>query len=389
MPLPRRAFLGRSAGVLCGLNAPGLLARAAAGATGPGETVLVVVQLSGGNDGLNCVVPYSDPAYRAARPTLAVPAADVLKIDGEVGFHPDLRGFADLLDAGELAVVRGVGYPNPDRSHFVSTDVWHRAAVPGEHGRVRTGWLGRTLPMLGGPGTGLHVGGGAAPGALLGDAGPAPSVRDAAAYRLRGGFVPSAQSSAGLLGQVEAATAAAAASSDRVRRAAGDPAGAADYPASGLAERLELVARLIAADLPERVFFTELPGFDTHAVQPATHPGLLAELGGAGAAFFADLRARGHADRVVLMAQSEFGRRVAENGSTGTDHGAAGPVFLAGPRVRAGLLGAAPSLTDLDGGDLRWRVDFRTVYAALLGGWLGVDAAAVLGGRFEPAPVLA
>ena len=290
--------------------------------------------------------------------------------------------------------MRGVGYPNPDRSHFVSTDVWHRAALPdGGDGRVRarTGWLGRALTELGGPGAALHVGGGEAPGALLSSSGPAPSVRDAAGYRLRGGAaVPGTSPGAGLLAQVEAAAASAAASSARVARAfdADGPA-AADYPATGLADRLKLVARLIDAGLPERVYYTELAGFDTHAVQPATHPALLAELGGAVAAFFADLSARGQARRVVLLAFSEFGRRVAENGSGGTDHGAAGPLFLAGPVVRAGLLGAAPSLTDLDGGDLRWHTDFRTVYAAVLRDWLRVDADAVLGGRFESAAVFA
>ena len=394
MSLARRSFLASSGGVLCGLNAPGLLGRAAAagGAKG-GERALVVVQLSGGNDGLNAVVPFADPAYRKARPKLAIPPADVLKIDGETGFHPSLRGFADLLEAGSLGVVRGVGYPNPDRSHFVSTDVWQRAALPdGADGRVRsrTGWLGRALPQMGGVSAGLHVGEGEPPGALLGDAGPAPSLRDAAAYRLRGRSAPPPATAAGLLGQVEAAAAEAAASSERVRRATeANAPDAAGYPDTGLAERLKLVARLIDADLPERVFYTDLPGFDTHAVQPATQPALLEELGGAVAAFFADLRARGQADRVTLLAFSEFGRRVAENGSGGTDHGAAGPLFLAGPRVRGGLIGPAPSLTDLDGGDLKWHTDFRTVYAALLRDWLGVDADAVLGGRFEPAAVFA
>ena len=391
----RRSFLARSAGVLCGLNAPGLLGRAAAAGDGnSGETVLVVVQLSGGNDGLNCVVPFSDPAYRKVRPMLAVRPADVLKVDSETGFHPSLRGFADLLENAELAVVRGVGYPNPDRSHFVSTDVWHRAALPdGGDGRVRGP---HRVAGAGPDGTGRARGGPArgrreAPGALLSAAGPAPSVRDAAAYRLRGGAaVPGTSPGAGLLAQVETAAASAAASSERVARAFdADGRAAADYPATGLADRLKLVARLIDAGLPERVYYTELAGFDTHAVQPATHPALLAELGGAVAAFFADLSARGQARRVALLAFSEFGRRVAENGSGGTDHGAAGPLFLAGPRVRAGLIGAAPSLTDLDGGDLRWHTDFRTVYAAALRDWLRVDADAVLGGRFESAAVFA
>ena len=406
MPHPRRSFLARSAGVFCGLAAPGALRAAPAGEVAGGETVLVVVQLSGGNDGLNALVPLRDPAYRAARPKLAVPAADALRVDAETGFHPSLRGFADLLEAGSLGVVRGVGYPRPDRSHFQSMDVWHRGVAPAADGanadgmssdsrvRAATGWLGRALPLLGdsgrGPAAGLHVGEGEPPLAMRGTAGPAPSLRDAGAYRLRGaaGPVPS-PAGGGLLGMVRAANAAAAASSERVRAAVERGGDAGAYPNSGLAERLKLVARLIDADLPERVYYTDLPGFDTHAVQPATHPGLLAELGDAVAAFFADLAGRGRADRVVLVAFSEFGRRVAENGSGGTDHGVAGPLFLAGPRVKGGLIGAAPSLTDLDDGDLRWHTDFRTVYTALLQNWLGVDAAGVLGGRFGPADVLA
>ena len=402
MSHPRRTFLARSAGVLCGAAAPGLLGRAAFAAPrsdrpGGGQNVLVVVQLSGGNDGLNTVVPLRDPAYRKARPTLAVRAADALKVDRDTGFHPRSRGFADLLEAGSLAVVRGVGYPNPDRSHFESMDVWHRAVVPGAGGadsrvRANLGWLGRALPELGGPAAGLHVGTGEPPAALFGASGPAPSLRDANTYRLRGAVTPDATSAmpgGGLLGLVRGATAEAAASSDRVRRAVERGGGTANYPATGLAERLKLVARLVDAGLPERVYYTDLGGFDTHAVQPATHPDLLGEVGGAVAAFFADLTDRGQAGRVTLLAFSEFGRRVAENGSGGTDHGVAGPLFLAGPKVKAGLLGVAPSLTDLDAGDLRWHVDFRTVYAALLRDWLGVDDAAVLGERFEPAAVFA
>ena len=403
MSHPRRSFLTRSAGVLCGLATPGLLGRAARAApradrAGGRETILVVVQLSGGNDGLNSVVPLRDSLYKRARPTLAVDRRDALRIDADAGFHPKLSGFADLLADDSLAVVRGVGYPNPDRSHFESMAVWHRAVVPGADGeradqaRAHLGWLGRALPLIGGPGAALHVGAGEPPAALLGTAGPAPSLRNADAYRLRSGTPAPAfpeASGGGLLDLVRGATAEAAASSERVRRAVERGGGDAGYPRTGLGERLRLIARLIDADLPERIYYTDLPGFDTHAVQPGVHPDLLGELGDATAAFVNDLTARGHADRVVLTAFSEFGRRVAENGSGGTDHGVAGPLFLAGPRVQAGLLGVKPSLDDLDDGDLRWHVDFRTVYAALLRNWLGVDDVAVLGECFEPAAVLA
>ncbi|MEM9702842.1 MAG: DUF1501 domain-containing protein [Planctomycetota bacterium] len=398
MSHPRRSFLARSAGVLCGAAAPGLLGRAgfaAPRADRPGaeSTVLVVIQLSGGNDGLNTVVPLGDPAYRAARPTLAVNRRDALKIDAETGFHPNLTGFSGLLDDGALGVVRAVGYPNPDRSHFESMAVWHRGVAPGDEaaGLTKLGWLGRATPTLGGAGSALHVGGGEPPAALLAASGPAPSLRDAASYRLRGNAPPTTAAAApgGLLGLVQGATAEAKASSDRVRRAMSRDDGPARYPQTGLAERLKLIARLIDAELPERIYYTEHGGFDTHAVQEGTHPRLLKELGDAAAAFQADLAARGQAKRVVLMAFSEFGRRVKENGSAGTDHGVAGPLFLIGDGVQPGLIGPAASLTDLDEGDLKWKTDFRTVYAALLQNWLGVDAAGVLGQSFDPADVLA
>ena len=271
--------------------------------------------------------------------------------------------------------------------------MWHRGVAPGEGGAEpggggRFGWLGRSLPGLGGPRAALHVGGGEPPAALFGASGPAPSIRDAAAYRLRGAApAASALSGGGLLDVVRAATAEATASAARVREALDAGDGGASYPATGLGDRLKLVGRLIRAGMSERVYYTDFGGFDTHAVQAAHHPGLLAELGDAVAAFFADLRDAGQAERVTLLAFSEFGRRVAENGSGGTDHGVAGPLFLAGPKVRAGLIGEHPSLTDLDAGDLKWRADFRTVYAALLDDWLGIDADAALGGRWERAAV--
>ena len=389
MPLTRRRLL-RSAPVLCGVALPGVFGRVApaAGSAKRTDTVLVVVQLGGANDGLNTVVPFRNPDYLAARPTLKV--TDALPIAGSgtgaIGLHPAMKPLAEQYERGRVGIVQGVGLPRPNRSHFEAMDVWHRGTPDADE---RLGWLGRAVPRLDG-GAAVSVGAGDPPLALFGAGGPAPSIRSAESYRLERAAKLTGRPVAGgsLLDVVRASQAEAVRSAARVAEATGRGKTGGTYPATGLGERLSLVADLIDAELPERVYHTALDGFDTHAVQPATHERLLGELAGAVAAFLDDLADRGHLGRVLVLGFSEFGRRVAENGSLGTDHGAAGPVLLAGGGVRSGLIGAHPSLTDLDDGDLKTHTDFRRVYAALLDGWLGVDSAAVLGGRFAPADVL-
>jgi uncharacterized protein (DUF1501 family) len=398
MSLSRRDFMAASA-LAGGWMMPAFLRRAALAAPAADrpdamDTVLVVIQLTGGNDGLNTVIPYKHPVYAASRPTLKQAAADIRRIDDELAFHPALGGFSRLLEQQQLAIVQGVGYPEPNRSHFTSLDIWHKAARDPEQEPL--GWIGRTAPMLGQNRGAIYVGGGETPLALFGATGYAPSLESLDEYRLRvaasgddpqkraavEGFARPAAGDAGLLDFVRSSARETYASAARVQQAATQYDTPVIYPDTPLATHLKLVAQFLAADVPERIYYTALDGFDTHAGQGAAHAGLLQTLGDAVAAFHEDLAHHGQQQRVVTMTFSEFGRRVAENGSQGTDHGTAAPMFLIGQRVRAGLIGAHPSLDDLESGDVKFHTDFRSVYAAVLDGWLGVPAGEIVPGEF-------
>lgn len=399
--LTRRQLLARSPALVAfGSLTPRLWLQAAEQQRGTDDRILVVVQLSGGNDGLNTVVPFRHDVYRRNRPTLAVPAADALKIDAELGFHPSLRGFADLLEAGRLAIVQGVGYPQPNRSHFESMDIWHTCRRKDEP--RPDGWLGRYLDR---PETrassdipALHLGGEQQPFALAAAHVRTPTVRALEQFRLRtrGSEMPrevsdlattSRSGDDDLLGFVQTSTTTALSVAERLAASqSAVPDGR--YPATELGRKLGTIARLIASGLSTRVYYVELDGFDTHAQQKEAHAGLLRQVGDAVSAFLTDLQAHGLGDRVLLTAFSEFGRRLAENASEGTDHGAAAPLFLAGSAVRGGLIGQHPSLTDLDEGDVQYHTDFRRVYAALLERWLDCDSEPILGGRYAPIEAL-
>jgi uncharacterized protein (DUF1501 family) len=385
--LTRRGFLQASS--LCALApaVPLFVARTArAAAADKDRRVLVVVQLDGGNDALNTVVPLAGPAYEKLRPTLKLPKKNLLRVSDALGLHPSLRPLDKLLQAGRLAVVPGVGYPNPNRSHFQSMAIWHTARLDPEE-RKGYGWLGRALDPRGGT---AYAVGPTVPPALRGRRSAAVAlgrVEDvlladpASARQALGPETPNE-----LLAFVRRQAVDAHAAADKLARLAGGGDGGL-YPASGLGERLRLVARLLKADVGARVFYTVQGGYDTHAAQAFAHANLLAELAAAVAAFFDDLQAVKLAERVTLLTFSEFGRTIKENGSAGTDHGTAGAVFVAGPAVRGGAAGALPSLTDLDRGEPKMTTDFRGVYAAVLEDWLGVPSADVLGGAFEPAPL--
>ena len=398
MTISRRAFLGASA-VAVGSGLPLVFQRAAWAAPksdepGGDQTVLVVVQLTGGNDGLNTVIPFRDPLYRAARPTLRQSASDVKKINDELGFHPAMQGFADLLEAGQLAIVQGVGYPNPNRSHFESMDIWHKATP------ARTeqfGWLGRSLPELK-TGRGLYLGHGEAPLAMFSTLGHAPTVGTLKDYQLKTGpgelgkgrratIETLASLPAGddpLLNLVKSSTQQTYASSKELERVSDAYESATPYPETALGKNLKLIAQLLDAGIPERLYYTTHDGFDTHAGQQESHARLLKELSEAVAAFQKDITQKGHGKRVLLMTFSEFGRRVKENGSAGTDHGVASQMFLVGELVKPGLLGEHPSLHDLTDGDLKHHTDFRQVYATLLDQWLKVSSQTVLGSTYSP-----
>ncbi|MEQ8791836.1 MAG: DUF1501 domain-containing protein [Pirellulaceae bacterium] len=406
MNTTRRTFLqstlGASAVMALSGGAPRFLLEAAArdteqGETEPGDdTVLVVVQLTGGNDGLNTVVPIEDDAYYRARPRLAVAKSDAIKIDDQFGLHPALTGMAELFKSGELAIVQGVGYPRPNRSHFESMDIWHSCRRKSQ--ARPDGWLGRYLDAAamadGRDVPALHLGDKKLPLALVGQDVRVPSVRSIDRFRLTaapdvrkvvdGLATAERPTDDDLLGFVQSSTTAALEASRRVEAAKRGYRTEVDYPDSGLAGQLRTVAQLLDAGLSTRVYYVELDGFDTHAQQADVHRALLAELSQAVHAFLRDVAAHGHGDRVLLMAFSEFGRRVSENASQGTDHGAAAPMMLAGRRVRGGLHGGQPSLTDLEDGDLKHHTDFRQVYAAILEKWLAWSSKSVLGEEFKP-----
>ena len=407
MHLTRRKFLatltGGSAVISFGGHVPEFLAQAAAAEPASGkDTILVVVQLTGGNDGLNTVVPHNHAEYRKARPKLAIPAGDVLKINDTIGLHPSARGFSDLLEGGKLAIVQGVGYPDPNRSHFESMDVWHTCQRKGNP--RTTGWLGRFLDAsqqatdVDAPA--IHVGFEKQPLALAAEKVRVPSFASPESFRFQDGgsrhlresihalVSRDKEQSGSLLGFMQSSTTSALATSERIAEAVRDYRTPIAYPESALATRLKTVAQLIDADLKTRIYYVELDGFDTHSQQAAAHSALLQQLSGAIRAFVEDVAHHGHGDRTLVMSFSEFGRRVAENASEGTDHGAAAPMFLAGAKVRAGLVGEHPSLDELDDGDLKHQIDFRQVYATLLERWIGCSSKSVLGGNFQSIDVL-
>ena len=403
----RRDFLKTAAGtsiVSFGVTAPGFLSRAAlAEQTQSGDAkgkVLVVIQLSGGNDGLNTVVPYKNDKYRSMRPTLAVAENDVLKIDDDLGFNPALDGVAELLESGRLSIIQNVGYANPNRSHFESMDIWHSCH---RKDKIRsTGWIGRWLDQRsadGLPAGGVHIGQEEKPLALTADRVPVTSIASIDRFRLQltgRGTVEDAKidklldskrdNRSNLLDFVQKNTKTAVATSDRIGEAVKAESTGVTYPDNRLGEKLELVAKMIRSNFPSSVYYVTLNGFDTHAQQSGAHTSLIREWSSSLKAFMDDVAASGNAERVLAMTFSEFGRRVKENASEGTDHGAAAPVFLAGP-VKAGLHGTLPDLDDLSDGDIRFKIDFRRVYSTALS-WGGWNASDVLGKEFEKLPVI-
>jgi uncharacterized protein (DUF1501 family) len=397
--------------------------------------ILVLVTLYGGNDGLNTVIPYADATYQSARPGLAHAASDAIHLDDALGLHPALTGLKRLWDAKQLAVVLGVGYPAPNRSHFRSMDIW-QSAVPETD--EPTGWLGRwldaqthdpmralslgaTLPLLlqghkaaaaSIPTGQLKLPGGAAAASLLGSLEtPYPGEPDLAAFVAQSGSdligvlhdvatilaaQPSTASPSGNLepaGTAPTSTSVAGAGGAPNHAASASPASSAASTASPsggeLGAQLDVVSRLIKGGAPTQLYSVSLGGFDNHAAEKAAHDRLMAELDGAVSGFLAGLAGTPSADRVVVATYSEFGRRVAANASGGTDHGTAAPLFVAGPGVKGGFYGTQPSLTDLDQGDLKWSTDFRAVYATLADKVLGTDPKAVLNGKtFTAVPFL-
>ena len=379
--LSRRHFLQSSLLALAP-TVPVFVARTAQSAqTGTDRRVLVVVQLDGGNDALNTIIPHADPSYAKLRPTLKIDPKNVVKVTDEVGLHPSLRPLDKLLQAGQLGVLPGVGYPNPNRSHFASMAIWHTARFDKED-RGGYGWIGQALDPSAGS---SYVVGSAVPRAVRGRRSAAVSLGRIEDVLLAD--ADSAKKAVGpaigddLLSFVRRQAVDAHNTGERLARLT-QGADAGRYPATTLAERLKLTARLLKSNLGARVFYTTQGGYDTHSGQRFAHSGLLSEFAGAVAAFFEDLKEAKLADQVALLAFSEFGRTIKENGSAGTDHGTAGAVFLAGPGVKGGLASRMPSLTDLSGGEPKMTTDFRRVYATVLSDWLGLPEHTALGENF-------
>lgn len=402
MPANRREFLrllGTAGVVSLAGPAPSMWSRAFAAESAPQrERILVLVQMAGGNDGLNTVVPINNDTYYKARPGIAIGKNSALKLNDNFGLHPAMTGFRDLWESQRLAIVQGVGYPKPDRSHFRSMDIWHAAHF---QERIPNGWIGR---LLDGTATNQSAAWEAAcigldklPLACLGERVVPPTIQRLDEFRLSHAGRDSAVVSASAWKQAATATSAvseldflrrsataAVTSAERLASLSKEYRSATAYPSTGLSQRLKLVAQMISADLPARVYFVTLDGFDTHAQQLPGHAALLSELSGAVSAFFADLDDKGRGNQVMLATFSEFGRRVAENGSLGTDHGAASVLFAVTPAGKGGFYGTAPSLTDLDDGDPKFTTDFRRVYATLLERWLQRPAQPILGEAFTP-----
>jgi uncharacterized protein (DUF1501 family) len=410
-PTTRRDFLALStkgASLLAFSHfAPEFLVQSALAAVPAPEkdrTVLVVVQLAGGNDGLNTLIPLEDPDYYRLRPTLGIPKDKVLPIAEATGLHPSCTALQKLYGEGKLAIVQNVGYPNPNRSHFRSTEIWETGSSSDEF--APTGWIGRFLDNAC---TGM----------------PSDSRDPVAVHLTNGvpqsfmsehshstfGLVPgggnrrdneeSRQLLEGMLAKPEAAVDASPndnrsflrqalmdtlVTERKVQRVLGEYRPGVPYPGSPLATSLRNVAALVAARLPTRVYFVSLGGFDTHSNQLFQHAALLTQLSEALAAFQKDLESKRLDAQVTTMTFSEFGRRPSENDSRGTDHGTAAPLFVMGSKIKGGLHGTPASLKLERNQDLLFSTDFRRVYATALEGWLGSPADQVLGAKFERIP---
>lgn len=402
----RREFLRGGLGLAAaGLTVPAWLHRTviaadAAGAPalngGASDRVLVVIQLSGGNDGLNTIVPFANDHYQKSRPTLRLKPDELLKVNDEIGMHVKLAPLKNLLDEGHAAILQGVGYPNPNRSHFRALEIWHTASDSNKF--ERSGWIGRYFDheCEGSPAAGVAIGG-RTPQAFSSKKGAGITLSRPDAFKWRqtlSGDGPLAQAERraynamhkSLRDDADFLTRTALnaqITSERVRTAAGRATSHADYPNSPLGADLRNIAAMIGGGLGSRIYYANFGGFDTHSGQWQRHPGLLGIFASAVAAFYNDLKAQGLAHRVLVMCFSEFGRRVRENASGGTDHGVAGPMFFIGGALKPGVQGAHPSLTDLDAGDLKSHTDFRRVYATVLEDWLGANARTILGRTFD------
>lgn len=401
--LSRRDLFRTGGMIAIGLTAPRWLStlahaeviRQAKGGKALSDTVLVVCQLSGGNDGLNTVVPYANKKYYELRPTIGITEDKVLKVSNDVGFHPSLVGIEELYKQGKVAVIDNVGYPNPNRSHFKSMDIWQSASPDLA---LKYGWVGRHLDQQ----------------ALTGPLNPVValglSTEKPRALSAKNASIPcfasltDIQSMVGdadmerMLRQIQGPEAAQGSNArvvQQANKAALDAIAALKvqlatytpkqkYATDPFGRGFQQIAQIVATSPATRVVYFSAGGFDTHARQAESHDRLLKGFGDAVNAFQKEMEAVGKADKVIVLVFSEFGRRCYENASSGTDHGAGGLMFLVGSKIKGGLYGGLPDLVNLQNGDLKHNVDFREVYASALDNWMGGDSEVVLGQKFSP-----
>lgn len=417
MPMHRRKFMYTTAwGGVIGMAAPRLFAENTKETQAP---ILVVIQLAGGNDGLNTVVPIRNDDYYKARPKLAIKPADALKLDDDTGLHPDLSGWKALYDEGQLAIVEGVGYPNPNRSHFRSTEIWHTASDSDI--TEKYGWLGRYFDTYGAnarASIGLCIGrqnpqafNAAMPKGVTFDdprrlqVQKAKGMEEEMMMQMMGMeeeeiAEPSSGDSIGDLSGTPAGHTAglnpldflentaveANVSSQQIQTILAQIKPKTTFPNSRFAKELQVVSQLIQGGMPTQIYYLSRGGFDTHTNQVTSHAALMKDIAGSLQAFQNELKASNNHNRTATFVYSEFGRRVKENASGGTDHGVAAPVFVMGGTIKGGRHGKAPNLEPdkLIKGDLAHTVDYRSVYATLLEKHLGVDSQPILLKKFEP-----
>jgi uncharacterized protein (DUF1501 family) len=403
-----RFLIGAVAGLTVAANVDNLFGRALAEAPLPGlpggtdDRVLVVINLQGGNDGLNTIVPHGISDYYRYRPTLGIAPGDVLQIDKTIGFNPAMQSLKSMYDAGNVAIVQGAGYPGPDHSHFRSTEIWQTAEP--EH-YESTGWVGRFLDSANLPKDNLFNAVALAPvlpELMIARGVDVPAIGGLAQFGLssdknaseRGAFSAIDKSGSMPFNSPYLSTVAmiedhAQRGSEELPKLISGYKASGTYPATPLGRSLSLAAQIVGSRLGTRVIYVQHGSFDTHAAQKGTQDRLLREFSDGVKAFYDDLAAHGNDKRVLTLTFSEFGRRVAENASRGTDHGEAAPMFLVGGGLKGGLYGQMPSMSTLDNGDIKYTVDFRSVYATVIEKWFGRPTTGVLAGSFPSMTMLA
>lgn len=400
--------------VSIGVTAPAFITRTAevvqaANIAAKSGKTLIVVQLSGGNDGLNTVVPYSNPLYKQVRPTIGLKPAEYIPLDDNLAFHSEMKRLKSRYDNGQVAVIENVGYPNPNRSHFRSMEIW-QTAIPEKY--EPSGWVGRYLDATC-CGTGernivtsteaFNIGG-TLPLAFWTTHVMVPTIGSVQQFQFQtdGEYPDDRQNQLDSIARIYSQSSSsreyddyvrsigksALETSEKIQTVAKSYKPQAEYSNDQFSQNMKMIGQLMKSDLGTRLYYVALGGFDTHSRQARTQANLLKNMSEGIDAFMTDMEAQGRGDDVLIMAFSEFGRRVRENGSEGTDHGTAAPMFVVGNQVKGGIHGKPPNLDDLDNGDLKFDIDFRAVYASVLDGWLDTKSEDVLGSKFAKVPFL-